>query len=146
MLFQKLIKAIIPDLLIADIDYSNCEEVEFTSGSLKLVSLRPKGQEYIDHLDFWDVNMDVNLVVLECFFEKLFILILSLLGFIEVKTLGFSVHEDACDAFGGNVVLIDELDWLQRIRLDNFKIDIVAFQIIKTFHEINGEGFSAEVF
>ena len=52
MLFQKLIKAIIPDLLIADIDYSNCEEVEFTSGSLKLVSLRPKGQEYIDHLDF----------------------------------------------------------------------------------------------
>ena len=53
------------------------------------------------------------------------------------------MDEDAGDGLAGNVVLVDQLYWLKRVRLDHFEVGIAALEIIKTFNEFHGEGLSA---
>ena len=89
--------------------------------------------------------MDVHLVELECLFKEFLVFFFPLGGFCILKIFSFGVHENACDALCRNVVLVDQLDLLQRVRRDHFKVCIGAFEIIETFCELRGKVSSAEV-
>ena len=71
----------IHDHIIADIDYGNSKDVELALRAFKIVGLYFQGLEYFDHIGFRGVNMDVNLVELEGFFEKFLVLFFPLMGF-----------------------------------------------------------------
>ena len=87
--------------------------------------------ELFDHLVLREVNIDFDFLEFEHVLEQRSVKLSSILGSLVFKTFDVGVHKDLSNGFGGNVVLENQPERLNRIGCGHFKVGITAFEVVE---------------